>query len=610
MKPKAIHFLGNPFRWRSIQMRFTVPSLLLLLVAIGLIGFFLIRAGLGNSEVYMAQMQQQVLQQVNDQLSQRLQAAMQLNQINYDSFEAGILKLDDPSPRERYFANHLKSFPDVAMTFIGMADGSFYGARRTAEGDIQVVRNNTATGGASWYYQTNEWGDALDVVEKFSNFDPRTRPWYTKAAEAGIPTFSGTHSHFVFHEPAVTASYPVYDSDGRLIGVFGVDYLLSWLGDTLGKLPIGPSGQVFVTDDAGMLIAVSSGGPSYRMADNGSELIPAKESNNPMVRATMALPLNQYRNGSLSGFRVDGRQYYVGISNFQEYGNNWKIYVVLSADDFLGGTKSALRQTALVLMIAVLLSLFFTIWTGSWVTRPIMRLNIAARELSRGNRLPIHDDGRRDELGELNRSFNEMGLKLINLVTHLEEEVSLRTQELQERNEELHQLSFSDGLTGIANRRLFDDAIRAAWSTARRHGRQVAVFMLDIDLFKDYNDTYGHQAGDDCLKAIGRVLTEKTRRSTDLAARYGGEEFAVVLQDAQIDQLQSFAEDIRRGVEALELEHRLSPYGKVTVSIGVAHAAPAAGTEPTDLIERADRALYRAKERGRNRVEPNEPKVD
>ena len=410
MKPKAIHFLGNPFRWRSIQMRFTVPSLLLLLVAIGLIGFFLIRAGLGNSEVYMAQMQQQVLQQVNDQLSQRLQAAMQLNQINYDSFEAGILKLDDPSPRERYFANHLKSIPDVAMTFIGMADGSFYGARRTAEGDIQVVRNNTATGGASWYYQTNEWGDALDVVEKFSNFDPRTRPWYTKAAEAGIPTFSGTHSHFVFHEPAVTASYPVYDSDGRLIGVFGVDYLLSWLGDTLGKLPIGPSGQVFVTDDAGMLIAVSSGGPSYRMADNGSELIPAKESNNPMVRATMALPLNQYRNGSLSGFRVDGRQYYVGISNFQEYGNNWKIYVVLSADDFLGGTKSALRQTALVLMIAVLLSLFFTIWTGSWVTRPIMRLNIAARELSRGNRLPIHDDGRRDELGELKSSLIAFGL--------------------------------------------------------------------------------------------------------------------------------------------------------------------------------------------------------
>ena len=134
---------------------FTIPPLLQLILTIGIMGFFLIQAGISSSHMILRELQQQMLKQVNAQLAQQLRVAMQLNQINKDSYVNGILDLHSQSGRERYFVNVFKSFPDAAMSFIGLADGSFYGARRTAEGELQVVRNNKETEGASRYFRTD-----------------------------------------------------------------------------------------------------------------------------------------------------------------------------------------------------------------------------------------------------------------------------------------------------------------------------------------------------------------------------------------------------------------------------------------------------------------------
>lgn len=222
----------------SIRMSCAVPLILQIIIATCLISIVLYKGNLSVSNSILNELQQQMLQQVYDQLSQHLYEARRLNQINYDAFQSGLLKLDSSIERERYFTTHIRQFNNVAMTFIGLSDGSFYGARRTAEGNFQVVRNNTTTGGDSWYYNTTEFGEGVDVVDVYGDFDPRIRPWYTKAQDMGSPTFSSIYSHFVFHEPTVTASHPVYNESGDLIGVFGVDYLMSWLGNTLGELPI------------------------------------------------------------------------------------------------------------------------------------------------------------------------------------------------------------------------------------------------------------------------------------------------------------------------------------------------------------------------------------
>ncbi|UOD29269.1 diguanylate cyclase [Massilia violaceinigra] len=167
----------------------------------------------------------------------------------------------------------------------------------------------------------------------------------------------------------------------------------------------------------------------------------------------------------------------------------------------------------------------------------------------------------------------------------------------------LQKLNGLDGLTGIANRRKFDEQLAVEWQRAKRNKYSLALLMCDIDHFKQYNDTYGHQGGDQCLKRVAAVLTEQLNRPGDLVARYGGEEFAVILPDTTIEGAVHIANRCLQHLEALRIENKgVSPTGYLTISVGAAVACPGKKTAIGALIEAADRALYAAKHRGRNTV--------
>lgn len=192
--------------------------------------------------------------------------------------------------------------------------------------------------------------------------------------------------------------------------------------------------------------------------------------------------------------------------------------------------------------------------------------------------------------------------------TELETVVAQRTTELQAANQRLADLSFLDGLTGIPNRRRFDEALNTEWRRAARSGEPLAVLLADVDFFKQYNDALGHPEGDACLVRLARVLAEQTNRPGDLAARLGGEEFAFIAASTDGDGAELLAERLRRQVELLALPHPSSSVSRVvTVSVGVAVTAPGFGGDPRSLVEAADRALYAAKKGGRNRVERADP---
>ncbi len=194
----------------------------------------------------------------------------------------------------------------------------------------------------------------------------------------------------------------------------------------------------------------------------------------------------------------------------------------------------------------------------------------------------------------------EEALRLSN--EQLESKIKERTLALEALNRELQHLSVSDALTGIANRRYFDDYLSAEWLKALRLRHPLAIIMIDIDFFKDYNDTYGHQLGDKCVATVARILKAGVKRPADLVARYGGEEFAIILPDTDQAGAMVVAKKLRVQIEAQELEHKNSVYRKVTVSLGVAAMIPDFDVLPARLIELADRALYKAKKEGRNRV--------
>jgi len=184
-----------------------------------------------------------------------------------------------------------------------------------------------------------------------------------------------------------------------------------------------------------------------------------------------------------------------------------------------------------------------------------------------------------------------------------EKELIELTRQLEAANEMLERLSYVDGLTGIPNRRYFDEFIEQEWKRATRDATPISIILADIDHFKAFNDTYGHQAGDDCLRQIAKTFRGAVRRPGDIIARYGGEEFVAVLSGTDMAGAVSVAEAMRLRIIELGIPHVNSGViDKVSMSLGVATAIPGRSTYPSTLIGSADKALYKAKEDGRNRI--------
>ena len=189
------------------------------------------------------------------------------------------------------------------------------------------------------------------------------------------------------------------------------------------------------------------------------------------------------------------------------------------------------------------------------------------------------------------------------LLQEEQEKVRRANQELNERNEELKGLAEFDDLTKIPNRRMFEQELKRGWRRMVRTSRPLTLLLCDVDNFKAFNDTYGHQSGDECLAKVARAVQDSARRPGDYAARYGGEEFAVILQDTGIEGAQHVAERICQTVRNLAIVHAGSTVAKtVTISVGAASIQPTHEREPQALVRKADECLYQAKGEGRNRV--------
>ena len=215
-------------------------------------------------------------------------------------------------------------------------------------------------------------------------------------------------------------------------------------------------------------------------------------------------------------------------------------------------------------------------------------------------------------IGNLYKVLSQQNADLVAANLRLEERVAERTSELARANQALSELNLrlealsnSDGLLGIANRRYFDQTLDSEWRRAMRLGQAVSLLMIDVDHFKLYNDCYGHQAGDRCLRAIAQAVRSPAalKRPGDLLARYGGEELVVLLPNTERAGALCTAQAIQRAIAALQLPHGGSPVAaEVTVSIGAATQWPVRQSAPAALLTSADQALYAAKEAGRNRI--------
>lgn len=258
--------------------------------------------------------------------------------------------------------------------------------------------------------------------------------------------------------------------------------------------------------------------------------------------------------------------------------NKWQIIVAMlfSVPIVLGHFFVLRNVIGLDIPYAYLLYILFPVAIGIIAFANLRLVNDAIESLIKS----------KNQMAEWNRS--------------LEEVVRQRTKELVESNNKLESMSNTDGLTGIGNRRYFDNALATEWSRAQRNDSHVALIIGDVDWFKSYNDIYGHLAGDECLRLVANVFKNNARRESDFVARYGGEEFAAIFPVMTSDQAISFAEMLTENLRELKLPHSGSQFGYVTISLGIAVVIPMADKSVEELLRAADDALYVAKKMGRN----------
>jgi diguanylate cyclase (GGDEF)-like protein len=193
----------------------------------------------------------------------------------------------------------------------------------------------------------------------------------------------------------------------------------------------------------------------------------------------------------------------------------------------------------------------------------------------------------KNKINELNNKF---------IIQEQNIELNSKNNELKLINQKLEMLSSTDSLTGLLNRRKFDEDLTKEWETCKRHSIPITVIMIDIDCFKRFNDNYGHQVGDDCIVKVAQVLLNTVKRSSDIAARYGGEEFIIALPHMEKEKAYNFSEHIRKEIEALQIQHENSSVKDyITVSLGTCTVIPSNDISITDFINTADKALYKAK---------------
>ena len=436
--------------------------------------------------------------------------------------------------------------------------------------------------------------ESLFIVDLSGNILASTREeqleeWGAKLLASGGPSRGGTvspvHRSEYLGRPTILVMHTIQGRNDRTVGYFAERLDLSELESLLVMPSTDPPPFFWLLDEEGHVLI--KGG---KVVDPpGKERFPA-----PMPEAGGKTgPVTEAR---LAGL---GRTVY-GLMQLGRSGGYLAATVPANiAYRSLDESRNRLLMVGVPALAAVFL-LSFVVAAG--MLRPIQRLSGAAKRLSAGEldvRLPV--DGR-DELAELTQSFNNMAVIIQEKTKLLEEarnELALKNADLEAANRHLHDQAITDALTGLFNRRHFQDSLDKEMRRCEREERPLSLLLLDLDHFKQYNDRWGHTQGDEELRRVAAQVT-KSIRTTDMAFRYGGEEFAVLLPSCTKEQAEEVAQKIRTAVGAHG--HRAGILGRTTVSIGVA-TFPVDGRAARGLVDTADGALYTAKAAGRDRVE-------
>ena len=506
----------KPTRSLPLQLVLIAPFFALVVIAVGWVGYLSYRNSQQAVNNVARQLRGEITARIAEHLLDFLDTPHRINQLNANTFHQGMLPAAGQEVLAQHFWEQVQVFDSVTSIYFGNTAGGFVGAgREGAGGALYKTGTVNFVQGPFQKYATDNLGNKTDLLITVPNFDPRTRPWYTGAVAKDGATWSSVYILTTGQDMAIAASRPVYDDGQNLMGVVSIDLFVGHVSNFLKTLEIGKTGQSFIMERSGLLVAASTPGALFTGPDanNQRQRLSASESANPIIRQAAAALTQRFgdyhaiTNAQQLDFKLDGQQQFLQVSPVQDaYGIDWLIVVVIPEADFMAEIHANNRAAALLVSAAILFCLGIGVLTARRISQPIVHLNTSTQALAQGEWHPIQPVGGIKETHTLTLSFNRMAEQLqqtlANLSTEIDEhkqaEAALR--ESEERYRQLFDLE-SDAIFLIENAtgRLLES--NKAATLLYGYSREELLEMKNTDLSAEPEETQRVTQGSPVVEA-------------------------------------------------------------------------------------------------------------
>jgi signal transduction histidine kinase/FixJ family two-component response regulator len=426
-------------------MIFTVPFLIEIFIIVGLVGFLSYRNGKEAVNDIASQLREKITLEIEQYIKNQLSSLVVIQKLNADAIERGELSLDlqhqDPKTYH-YLWQMIKNFDRVSRISFAYQQNNQYLEvwRQPKNGELKFVVSNASTNYFTSEYAISPQGQPTKVIKKFTNYyDPRQRPWYIGAVKAGKLNWQPIYSGIDYNSFFLDLCQPVYDRNRKLLGVISATYELDKVQDFLVKHKIGKNGKTFIFDREGLLVATSQDESNLNQSKDfkKTKRPSIDRSSDPLIQATgkylkkYFVDFDKVEQSYQLEFNYNDDLQFLQISPYKdELGIDWLIVTVVPESDFLEHIYATTRQTILLCLVALILVIIIGILTATFVTKPILKLNKAAKNIAEAKLYQNVEIAPTYELGELATSFNRMAHQLQELFETLEDKVQKRTEEL------------------------------------------------------------------------------------------------------------------------------------------------------------------------------------
>jgi len=424
-----------------LRLILVIPFILQVTAIVGLIGYLSFWNGQRAVNTIATQLRQEVAVRIQQKLTEFLAVPPLVLKLTLNDIELGNLDVNDFDQLKQYFLKQQQIF-DHVVTFYGSEAGEFIGIGEMQPNSLQMMRSGRSTDDTIRFYTLDAQGNPLKLVQETPNFIIKERPWYPAALKAGKPVWGQIFTYHAYPQVTLPSSVPVQDANGQLLGVLGNNIFLTSISDFLRTLEVGKTGQTFIIDDAGLIVASSTLPQPFTVQDGKTQRIAATAAPDPLLKSSTEYLLAHFQDfaniqtSQQLDFALDGQRQFLQVMPFKDdRGLAWLIVIVVPEADFMAEINRNTQRTIGLCVLALGGAIALGVVTSGFIVRPIQRLDRASQAIAVGHLDQTVQIQGIQELESLAQSFNQMSKQLQSSFEELEDRVEQRTYELRKAKE-------------------------------------------------------------------------------------------------------------------------------------------------------------------------------